>query len=263
MIDQTVFDEMMDNEVITNVGLKSDDFESVDELMDRGLVTNVAAGKVYANAEMEMEDMIAVLDEAGLLEAIAAGEKIKLDADLTLTDYVEVKGDVTINLNGHSIVHPMDSKSKYPDVFEVMTGGKLTINGKGSVIAENGYAVYAAGDSVVTLNDGYYFSPVSAVDARKDATVTINGGEFKVDGTNNPDGDHGQVYTLNLRDKVVTSGGKDYTGDKSQIIVKGGKFYKYNPADVKSEPESTGITSFVADGYVSVADGDWFIVKKA
>ena len=34
MIDQKVFDEMMDNEIITNVGLKSDDFESVDELME-------------------------------------------------------------------------------------------------------------------------------------------------------------------------------------------------------------------------------------
>jgi hypothetical protein len=47
MINQTVFEEMMDKEFITNVGLKNDDFESVEDLMDHGIITSVAGGKEY------------------------------------------------------------------------------------------------------------------------------------------------------------------------------------------------------------------------
>lgn len=194
-------------------------------------------------------------NEDSLKASVALGGSTKLLKNITLTDYINVKTDVTIDLNGYSIVHPIGSTSKYPDAFEVMTGGKLTLNGKGSVVAENGYAVYAAGDAVVTINGGEYFSPVSVVDARKNASVTINDGVFKVDGTNNAEGDFGQKYTLNLRDKVG-----NYTAELSEIVVKGGKFYKYNPAASESEPT---VTNFVAKGYESVAEGDWYVVREA
>ena len=194
--------------------------------------------------------------EEALKSAIAAKvENITLGADITLSDYIEIRDiEVTINLNGKNIVHPSTSSAKYKDVFEVYGSGNLTIQGDGQVIAEDGYTVYAAGDSEVTLNGGYYFSPVSTVDARKNAKVTINGGEFKVDGTNNSDGNYGQKYTLNLRDKTG-----NYTSDMSCIIVKGGKFYKYNPAESKSEDP---VANFVAAGYSSVANGDYYEVKE-
>lgn len=253
------------------------------ELVNHKLINDVTYVDHYmkdenAMAELKMEDLastgilsqpstssrlvsegIGVLPTYGMtiedfLEMVANGGYVRLESDITLDDYIEIKNDVTIDLNGYNIVHPMGSSSKYPDVFEVMTGGKLTIEGNGKVVAENGYAVYAAGDAVVTINGGEYFSPVSTVDARKNASVTINAGTFKVDGSNNPDGDFGQKFTLNLRDKNGS-----YASELSEIIVKGGKFYKYNPAASESEPE---ITNFVADGYESVMDGDWYIVKE-
>ena len=151
------------------------------------------------------------------------------------------------------ITHSVNSTAAYKDVFEVFGNAVLTIEGEGSVIAEDGYSVYAAGNSKVNLNGGYYFSPVTTVDARKNAIVTINGGEFKVDGANNSDGDYGRQYTLNLRDKTG-----NYAGELADIIVKGGKFYKYNPAVSESEnPHS----NFVAPGFSSVADGDYFVAK--
>ena len=112
---------------------------------------------------------------------------------------------------------------------------------EGEVIAEDGYSIYAAGDAVVNINGGYYFSWVTAIDARKDAQVTINNGVFEVDGSTNPDGDFGQVFTLNLRDKK-----NSYVTDKSNIIVKGGEFYNYNPSASMSE---NPIADFVAPGY--------------
>ena len=193
--------------------------------------------------------------EWDLRKAITEGGEITLSADVELSNYIEIRDvNVVINLNNHTITHPSTSTAKYKDVFEVYGNAELTINGDGGVIAEDGYSVYATGDSKVYLNGGYYFSPVSAVDARKNAIVTINGGEFKVDGANNSDGDFGQQYTLNLRDKK-----DNYVGDLSAIIVKGGKFYKYNPAESNSEPE---VANFVAAGYSSVQNGDYYEVSK-
>ncbi len=203
---------------------------------------------VVAPTEVDSED--------ALVAAIAAGEtaSVILTSDITLTNYIEIRKDVTVILNGFNITHPASSSATYKDVFEVFGDAKLTIEGDGGVIAEDGYSVYAAGNSTVVLNGGYYFSPVSAVDARKNASVTINGGEFKVEGTNNPDGDYGQKFTLNLRDKKGT-----YETDESEIVVKGGKFYKYNPAASESEPT---VVNFVAAGYQSVQNGDYWVVSK-
>lgn len=195
-----------------------------------------------------------VRTEEELKKVVAEGGKVKLLNNISLTDYIEVRKAVVVDLNGYNIVHTKTSTSKYPDVFEVMTGGSLVIEGNGDVVAENGYSVYAAGDAVVEINGGNYFSPVTTVDARKNASVTINAGTFKVDGSNNPEGDFGQKFTLNLRDKVG-----NYASELSEIKVKGGKFYKYNPAASESEPE---VISFVATGYESVADGDWYVVSE-
>ena len=255
MIDPKIFAELQNYGIITNVGLEASDFKNLDELKNYGLATSMGTDAVYDKVLNKINVVEGVSTEDELKKLVATGGKTKLTADITLTDYIEVRSDVTIDLNGHKITHPLNSKSKYPDVFEVYSSGKLTILGDGEVNAENGYAVYAAGDSIVILDGGTYLSPVSAVDARKNANVTINGGTFKVDGSKNAEGDFGQKFTLNLRDKTG-----NYVSDKSIITVKGGKFYKFNPAESESEPE---ITNFVAEGYKSVKNGDWFVVKKA
>ena len=200
---------------------------------------------------------VSVIDtEEKLVEAITKGGEVILGGDIVLSNYIEIRDkEVTINLNGHKITHPASSQASYKDIFEVYGSGKLVVEGKGQLIAEDGYCIYATGDSNVELNDGHYFSVVTAVDARKNAIVTINGGEFKVEGVSNPDGDYGQKYTLNLRDKKG-----DYAEELANFIVKGGKFFKFDPAASEAEPT---VTNFVAKGYKSVADGDWFKVVKA
>ena len=196
-----------------------------------------------------------IYNETALKAAMVDDAEVILKSDIELTDYLEIRDvNVVINLNSHTISHSVNSTAKYKDVFEVYGTAELTIEGEGSVVAEDGYSVYATGDSKVNLNGGYYFSPVSVVDARKNAIVTINGGEFKVDGTNNSEGDFGQKYTLNLRDKTG-----NYAGELAAIIVKGGKFYKYNPAE---SPSENPVANFVAEGYSSVVDGDYYEVKE-
>lgn len=193
--------------------------------------------------------------DASAFDFLADEAEITLGANMELSNYIEIRDKkVAINLNDKEILHPANSSASYKDVFEVYGTSILTISGEGRIIAEDGYCVYAAGDSKVNINGGYYFSPVSVVDARKNASVIINGGEFFVDGSNNSDGDYGQKFTLNLRDKTG-----NYASDLSDIKVKGGKFYKYDPANSESEPL---VANFVAEGYSSKLEGDYYVVTK-
>ena len=230
-------------------------FDPVDNLSENPKMNFCSTGYTSVANGDYFEVLEGVKTEEELKKVVANGGTVKLLADISLTDYIEVRKSVVVDLNGHKIVHPLNSPSKYPDVFEVMTGGKLTINGEGDVVAENGYSVYAAGDAVVEINGGNYMSPVSTVDARKNAHVTINAGTFKVDGSNNPDGDFGQKFTLNLRDKVG-----NYVNELSEISVKGGRFYKYNPSASESE---NPVANFCAKGYEAIANGDWYEVIPA
>lgn len=212
---------------------------------------NVSMGEVIYEVVKDLID-----SEEKLVKAIQNNNEVTLDADIVLSNYIEIRDkELTINLNDHKLSHLASSSAQYKDVFELYGTTKLIINGDGELFAEDGYCIYAAGDSSCEINGGKYISPVSCVDARKNAIVTINGGEFIVDGSNNPSGDFGQVYTLNLRDKKG-----NYENELANFIVKGGKFYKFNPSESNAEPT---VTNFVDDDYKVVENDDWFEVVKA
>ena len=59
-----------------------------------------------------------------------------------------------------------------------------------------------------------------------------------------------QYWVLNIQDQHYAAG--------STITVYGGSFKNFDPANNKSENPAT---SFVAEGYESVEDGDYFVVK--
>ena len=253
-----------DNDKVLYIPLPVGTYTYIEVLISNGTDTKelitytdktVERAKIYtANLTISDVDAETPSTEDALLSAIEKGGNVTLSNDITLSNYIEVRSTVVLDLNGHTLLHPSSSSATYKDVFEVFGEGNLTIKGEGKVIAEDGYSVYAAGDSKVTIDGGYYFSPVSVVDARKNAQVLINAGTFKVDGSNNTDGDFGHVYTLNLRDKKGS-----YAGDQSSITVKGGKFYKYDPSSSESE---SPIANFVAPGYSSVQEGDYYVVSE-
>lgn len=215
-------------------------------------------GKVYSE---NYKDFITggTFTDPSAFDYLGNNADVTLGANITLSSVVNINKTVTINLNGKDIIHPASSGDAYGDVFDVLTGGNLTILGEGRVISENGYSVYAGGDAKVLLEKGKYYSPVSAVYAQKAAVVTIVGGEYYADVEPTPNtpedsAEYGHNFTLNLRDKKNNN-----VGDTSEIIVKGGKFYMFNPADNIAEGEGT---NFVAPGYSSVADGDYYEVKE-
>lgn len=246
-MDSKIFNELVNRGVITHVGLKAENFNSLDDLIKLGVVSMPVADDVYEEIVKELGTYIMTVEE--LISGIENGGSFTLGDNIVLADYLNVKSDVTIDLNGYSI-------SSATDIFNV--SAKLTINGEGKIMAATDNtcswcAVFAHDNAEVVINGGEY--SIGAPDgdyndliyARDNAKITINGGTYHSDGTVRNDG---TAFVLNLKDNTA-----------AKITVNGGKFENFNPAEANTEPG--GPYNFLADGYVSVEDGDWFVVKEA
>ena len=215
------------------------------------------------NGSVALTKPVEVATADALKAAIAAGENVKLTADITLAEPLQItkNANAIVDLNGKNIsvgtftesngtISAGDTDSY---AFWVKNGGELTINGEGTVSTADckySIAVWAQGGKV-TINGGKFTNAGEGSDliyASANGHVVINGGEFvackklpNVDGTN-------QDYSvLNLKG--------DNTG--SSITCYGGRYFKFDPANNKSENPAV---SFVAPGYKSVVDGDYFEV---
>ncbi len=134
-------------------------------------------------------------------------------------------------------------------------GSVLTVEGNGKVTAleTNKYAmaVMVSNGGKIVINDGYYTQEVTGTDSQYDliyaeeGEIEINGGTFK---SVTP------KWTLNCLDK-------NYTAGTAKIVVKGGRFYKYDPSNSRTEPDGVA-ANFVAEGYEVVQDGDYYVVQE-
>lgn len=80
----------------------------------------------WAQTEVSTEDE--------LNNAITDGADIKLTADITLSDYVNINDSktVTIDLNGHSLNRGLSELTSLGNVIRVQTSSTLTIKDSGS-----------------------------------------------------------------------------------------------------------------------------------
>ena len=160
------------------------------------------------------------------------------DADRSFGWFVRYA--TTINLNGQKM-----TSTGNQSVIDVTAGGDLTVTGNGTVDASGGRDSITA----VTVDNGGKLTIEGGTFLGKDGnsciynaggTVEIKGGTFK----------GGADFTLNCYDEAYKNG-------SAKIVVTGGKFYKYDPSNSKSENPAA---NFVADGYKVVQDGDWYEV---
>lgn len=212
------------------------------------------------NGSVALTEPVEVATEAELKAAIAAGENVKLTADIALAEPLQITKNAIVDLNGKKISADLfsyanDGVEEDSYAFWVKNGGDLTITGEGEISTASckySIAVWAQGGKV-TINGGKFTNAGEGSDliyASANGHVVINGGEFVacekqagVDGTD-------QAYSvLNLKG--------DNTG--SSITCYGGRYFKFDPANNKSENPAV---SFVAPGYESVVDGDYFKVVK-
>lgn len=186
-----------------------------------------------------------------LTEAIAAGGKIEVTASIDAPTGFVITADTTIVNNGEITI----KEDTVGDGVFTVTNGTLTLNGKGTIngLGKNDWsmAVWAKENGKVIINDGY-FTNVGAKSAEDsehfdliyasgNAQIEINGGEFKCETPK---------WTLNIKDKDRAT---------ASIIVKGGKFHGFNPADCDVEGPNT---NFVAPGYKVVEKDGVFTVMS-
>lgn len=225
--------------------------------------------KIEKEPEID-ENAIYVNSVEDLLNTINSGEAktIALNDNINLEKAIVITSDVTIELNGKTITcgtfteldgEMLEGGKSDSYVFWVKNGGNLTINditGKGKVIAQEAnysIAVWVNGGEA-TINGGNYYNAGDNCDliyVSKSGKVTINGGYFEAAEMITPGVGTGYKRSaLNIKNADI---------DNCEIVVNGGSFLEFNPANL--DKEVGGITSFVSPNCISTnSDGNNFVV---
>lgn len=227
------------------------------------LVGNLLTDQVVFNVEIvpafEDEttiDIENITTAAGLRTALANGHSAKLAADITIDETISVPAgkDVVLDLNGHEINNTEDLWNETTGDWSLVSvrGGSLTIKGDGILKAKENdcFAVDVQDGGHVIIEDGEYISNVHAVYVWV-GTAEIRGGKYSVQ-QKYQDPAKADEFVLNCYDAHHRDG-------TAKIIVTGGEFVSFNPADCWAEGPHT---NFLAPGYKSVGiNGSYFVSK--
>ena len=221
-------------------------------------------------------DFVTASNGKRLVNLLEGGNLVILDNDIvydstTVTDIDSWRarnmlyGTATLDLSGHKITFNSGEGNKNFALFNVLRKGNLTVKGNGTVDAyasTGGYCFDVYGTkvgsnvfpAVLTIESGTYIGTPSAVQVGAYGTAYIKGGFFDCRPAGNVDEDRYR-YTLNCL-------GDPYKNGTAKIIVTGGTFVNFNPADNQAEGPGT---NFVAEGYKVISeeqpDGDvWYTV---
>ena len=216
---------------------------------------------VQGNASVEdfpevPENTLAVntTEDVRLLEKAISGENAVLDKDVVITkapdtvaSRLSIKEPTTLNLNA-MIKTPDHMGNNSNNFCALIVDADTTVNANANggidTGINGGYGINVRNGAKLTINGGYYYGGGTAVQVQE-GELTINGGIFAVEAFGEP---YGYNFLLNCVDTA-------YKNKTAKIIVKGGVFVNFNPADNTAEGEHT---NFVADGYtvVSMKDED-------
>ena len=145
------------------------------------------------------------------------------------------------NLNGKTLEVTGTPKS---GVYLNRYYSNLEVNGEGTIHAEGAYGLWNnATSGKIVINGGNIEAQTHAVYA-ENGVIEINGGTFKLTNADTAERDENN----NLR-FLINCLDKNYKAGTAKIIVKGGKFYEFDPANNAAEGAGT---NFVAEGYHSV-----------
>lgn len=231
----------------------------VGDLLTSQVIFNIEIVPIFNEPDNDI-DIVNVKNEASLKALFATGGEATLAADLDLGETVSVAAgkEVTLDLNGKTIKNSTDlwdSPTKEANNWSLFSvkGGSLTIKGAGTLQAKENdcYAVDVQDGGQVTIEDGTYVGNIHAVYVYE-GTAEIKGGHYSVQQTY-PDAEKAYGFVLNCYDANRKNG-------TAKIMVSGGEFEKFNPADCAAEGAHT---NFLADGYMSVEaeEGVWTVVR--
>lgn len=228
-------------------------------LLTSQVIFNIEIVPIFNEPDNDI-DLVNIKNVESLKALFATGGEAILAADLDLGETVSVAAgkEVTLDLNGKTIKNSTDlwdSPTKEANNWSLFSvkGGSLTIKGAGTLQAKENdcYAVDVQDGGQVTIEDGTYVGNIHAVYVYE-GTAEIKGGHYSVQQTY-PDAEKAYGFVLNCYDANRKNG-------TAKIMVSGGEFVKFNPADCAAEGAHT---NFLADGYMSVEaeEGVWTVVR--
>lgn len=223
---------------------KTDESETNEDTSET--VTDSESEETNNDAETDSEETESTFDLVSALSAAEAGSTVTLTDDVHLTEDFSVNKVVTVDLNGHNIT------SDTSVIYLRSANADLTVVGEGNITAGSGGDYFAARAATGKLNIAGGTWSVGAdaegqgnscIYASGSGEINISGGEFSTDAAYND-----KYFVLNRKN-----------GSDSTIVVTGGLFHDYNPAD--GDDNDGG--NFVAVGYTSVFNEEkqaWEIV---
>ena len=198
----------------------------------------------------------------GVIPALAEGGKVTLSSDVTVTDEAAasknvITKDTVLNFGSNTVTLniPGATADTANWIGVEVLGGNVVFDAADGGITTSAnsdlFCSYVRNGATLTINDGTYIGGGSCVQVRE-GTLIVNGGYFVV---SNPEADY--RYVLNCTDA-------NYKNGTAQIIVQGGSFLNWNPAN---NPAEGAGTNFLAPGYTvveeTVANGTLYTVVPA
>lgn len=190
----------------------------------------------------------------------STGEMTLMENVARATSFVTPIGTVNAvwMLNGHNVELTGTTAQTRSGLYLNRYGSSLEINGEGTVRCPNNYCLWNnTADGKIVVNGGNIEGDTHAAYAQT-GIIEINGGTFKL--TNAATADRDENGNLRF---LINCLDANYKNGTANIIVKGGKFYEFDPANNASEGAGT---NYVADGYQSTMsmEGDlkvWTVTK--
>ena len=194
------------------------------------------------------------------VDAAKDGDTIKMLADVDLAQTVVVSDKtITLNMNGNKLYNtknlwdvPEKADNNW-SLLSVRGTGDLTITGEGTLKAlENDcYAVDVQDGATLTVENGTFVGNIHAVYVQKGAAY-IKGGTYSIQQTYYPDASKAYEFVLNLYDA-------NRENNTAKMVVTGGTFVKFNPANCQAEGKGT---NFCAPGYKTELTNGVYVVKS-
>lgn len=216
---------------------------------DEAVTPEAKIGEVSYNTLQDAFDNAESGDTVTLLKNVKTSGVNTAEARLV------IRKPITLDFNDKIIISPDnmgDNNTNFAALyvnanttFKATTGGIDT--GK-----NGGYAINVNNGAKLTIDGGKYYGGGTAVQVQK-GELTIDDGYFDAEAFGAP---YGYNFIINCVDNAY----KDCT---ATVVIKGGYFAHFNPANNKAEGAGT---NFVADGYISVTSDksgyDYMVTKK-
>ena len=224
-------------------------------LLTSQVIFNVEIVPLFNEPDNDI-DLVNIKNAESLKALFETGGEAKLTEDVVLGETVAVEAgkEVVLDLNGKTISNTADLWNTAANDWSLLSvrGGSLTIKGAGTLQAKENdcYAVDVMDGGKVVIEDGTYVGNVHAVYVFE-GTAEIKGGKYSIQQPSGLPSPYG--YVLNCYDANCKNG-------TAKIMVSGGEFVKFNPADCAAEGAHT---NFLAEGYMSVEaeEGVWTVVR--